>query len=152
VRVVSGGNGVEWAEVQGLLALDTHTPMGRERALALEPSTDLPQIQAALAETRQGRIALGTAGGPPWDVIPDVRDTLERARTIGAVVEGAELVALIPLLEAAGRLAGYGRSIALDAPELGRALGSLPSVRPLRDRLRHALADDGPLRDDASPA
>ena len=126
--------------------------MGRERALGLEPSTDLPQIQAALAETRQGRIALGAAGSPPWDVIPDVRDTLERARTIGAVVEGAELVTLIPLLDAAGRLAGYGRSITPDAPELGRALGALPSIGPLRDRLRHALDDDGTLRDEASPA
>jgi len=36
--------------------------MGRERALGLDPSTDLTQIQAALAETRQGRTALGTAG------------------------------------------------------------------------------------------
>jgi DNA mismatch repair protein MutS2 len=126
--------------------------MGREWALGLEPSTDLPWIQAALAETRQGRIALGVAGSPPWDVIPDVRDTLERARTIGAVVEGAELVELIPLLEAAGRLAGYGRSIAPVAPELGRTLGALPSVGPLRDRLRQALDDDGTLRDEASPA
>jgi DNA mismatch repair protein MutS2 len=81
-----------------------------------------------------------------------VRDTLERARTIGAVVEGAELVTLIPLLDAAGRLAGYGRSITPDAPELGRALGALPSIGPLRDRLRHALDDDGTLRDEASPA
>jgi DNA mismatch repair protein MutS2 len=81
-----------------------------------------------------------------------VRDTLERARTIGAVVEGAELVELIPLLEAAGRLAGYGRSIAPLAPDLGRTLGALPSVGPLRDRLRQALDDDGALRDEASPA
>jgi DNA mismatch repair protein MutS2 len=126
--------------------------MGRERALGLEPSTDLPWIQAALAETRQGRTALRVAGTPPWDVIPDVRDTLERARTIGAVVEGAELVELIPLLEAAGRLAGYGRSIAPVAADLGRTLGALPSVGPLRDRLRQALEDDGTLRDEASAA
>jgi DNA mismatch repair protein MutS2 len=126
--------------------------MGRERALGLEPSTDLTWIQAALAGTRQGRIALDIAGSPPWDVIPDVRDTLERARTIGAVVEGAELVELIPLLEAAGRLAGYGRSIATVAPDLGRTLGALPSVGPLRDRLGQALDHDGTLRDEASPA
>ena len=126
--------------------------MGRERALGLEPSTDLPWIQAALAETRQGRTALGAVGRPPWEVIPDVRDTLERARTVGAVVEGAELVELIPLLEAAGRLAGYGRSLVPVAPELGRMLGSLPSVGPLLDQLRRALEPDGTLRDEASPA
>jgi DNA mismatch repair protein MutS2 len=126
--------------------------MGRERALGLEPSTDLPWIQAALAETRQGRTALGAVGRPPWEVIPDVRDTLERARTVGAVVEGTELVELIPLLEAAGRLAGYGRSLVPVAPELGRMLGSLPSVGPLLDQLRRALEPDGSLRDEASPA
>ena len=125
--------------------------MGRERALTLEPSTDLTRIQAALSETRQGRRALGEAGPPPWDVIPDVRATLERARTAGAVVEGRELVALIPLLEAAGRLAGYGRSIAPVAPELGQVLGGLPAVGPLRDLLRRSLDEDGAVRDEASP-
>ncbi len=125
--------------------------MGRERALTLEPSTDLTRIQAALSETRQGRCALGEAGPPPWDVIPDVRATLERARTAGAVVEGRELVALIPLLEAAGRLAGYGRSIAPVAPELGQVLGGLPAVGPLRDLLRRSLDEDGAVRDEASP-
>ncbi len=126
--------------------------MGRERALALEPSTDLTRIQAALSETRQGRRALGEAGSPPWEVIPDVRATLERTRTAGAVVEGRELVALIPLLEAAGRLAGYGRSIAPVAPELGQALGGLPAVGPLRDLLRRSLDEDGAVRDEASSA
>lgn len=138
--------------MQGLLARDTHTPMGRERALGHEPSTDLPWIETALAETRQGRLALGAAGPPPWEVIPDVRATLDRARTIGAVVEGAELVELIPLLEAAGRLAGYGRGIMPVAPDLGRALGALPSVGPLLEALRRALDVDGALRDEASPA
>ncbi len=125
--------------------------MGRERALALEPSTDLTRIQAALSETRQGRRALGEAGPPPWEVIPDVRVTLERARAAGAVVEGRELVALIPLLEAAGRLAGYGRSITPVAPELGPSLSGLPAVGPLRDLLRRSLDEDGAVRDEASP-
>jgi DNA mismatch repair protein MutS2 len=126
--------------------------MGRERALGLEPSTDLAWIQAALAETRQGRIALGTAGSPPWEAIPDVRDTLERARAVGAVVEGPELVALIPLLEAAGRLAGYGRNLLPVVPELAGRLGALPLASPLGDRLRQALDDDGSVRDEASAA
>ena len=136
--------------MQGLLGSETHTPMGRERALALEPSTDLTRIQAALSETRQGRRALSEAGPPPWEVIPDVRATLERARTAGAVVEGRELVAVIPLLEAAGRLAGYGRSIAPVAPDLGQVLGGLPPVGPLRDLLRRSLDEEGAVRDEAS--
>ena len=88
--------------MRALLALGPYTPMGRERALALEPSTDLGTIHAALGDTRQGRLALAAAGPPPWDVIPDVRPTLDRARTPGAVVDGVDLRGLLPLLEAAG--------------------------------------------------
>src|SRR5207253_1641439 len=83
------------------LARDTHTPMGREHALGLEPSRDLEEIRQALAETRQARSALHLSGVPPWELIPDVRPTLESVRVPGSVAEGAELAALIPVLDAA---------------------------------------------------
>jgi len=126
--------------------------MGRELAVALEPSTDLGTIHAALGETRQGRLALAAAGPPPWDVIPDVRPMLDRARTPGAVADGADLRGLLPLLEAAERLMGYGRSIASVAPDLSAAFLRLPPLGALRDLLRRSLDEDGGVRDEASPA
>ena len=138
--------------MRALLARGTYTPMGRERALALEPSTDLGTIHAALGDTRQGRLALAAAGPPPWDVIPDVRPTLDRARTPGAVVDGVDLRGLLPLLEAAGRLAGYGRSIGSVAPALGAGLLRLPSLGALREVLHRSLDEDGGVTDAASPA
>jgi DNA mismatch repair protein MutS2 len=126
--------------------------MGRERALALEPQADLDDVRSALHETREGRQALAAAGPPPWEFIPDVRDLLERARVPGSVAEGAELVALIPLLDAAGRLGGYGRGIAAEAPDLSKALAGLPRVTPLADLLRRSLDPEGAVRDEASPA
>src|SRR5262249_56980258 len=118
--------GGEMSRVRDILARHTHSPMGRERALSLEPRSDLPTIKSSLSETREGRQALAIAGSPPWESIPDVRELLERARVPGSVAEGAELAALVPFLDAGARLAAYGRSIAVAAPALSRALAGLP--------------------------
>src|ERR1700675_984586 len=118
VRIAAGDGGVEWGQVRALLARDTRTPMGRERALGLLPTQDLEAITHALDETRQGRAALALAGPPPWEIIPDVRPTLDAVRVPGAVAEGGELAALLPLLDAAVRLTGYGRGIREAAPDL----------------------------------
>jgi DNA mismatch repair protein MutS2 len=126
--------------------------MGRELALGLEPQSELDAIRSALLETREGRHALAAAGTPPWESIPDIRDLLERARVPGSVAEGGELVTLLPLLDAAGRLCGYGRGIAAEAPGLSKTLAGLPRITPLRDLLRRSLDVDGAVVDDASPA
>ncbi|HET7296136.1 MAG TPA: hypothetical protein VFI66_03295, partial [Gemmatimonadales bacterium] len=125
--------------------------MGRERALELRPWLDLGEIGHALAETRQGRAALGLAGAPPWELIPDVRPTLESVRVPGGVAEGVELAALIPVLDAAARLRAYGRGIAEVAPDLNAAFTALPQEKALGDLLRRSLDQDGRLRDEASP-
>jgi DNA mismatch repair protein MutS2 len=151
LRLTAAGGGLDWHAVRALVARDTHTPMGRERAGALEPLAGLDAVQAALADTTHARLATGAVGPPPWNVVPDVRPTLEHARTPGAVADGAELAGMIPFLEAVGRLRGYGRSLAPVTPELSAELTRLPPVTELRDRLARALEDDGTLRDDASP-
>jgi DNA mismatch repair protein MutS2 len=124
--------------------------MGHERAQALEPLADLQAVRQALIETRQARQALAVAGPPPWNVIPDVRSLLEHARVPGSVAEPGELVGLPPLLEAAARLGGYGRSISAEAPDLARALAGLPTLAPLADLLRRSLDAEGGVRDEAS--
>ncbi|HEY7868750.1 MAG TPA: hypothetical protein VIF59_05955, partial [Methylomirabilota bacterium] len=96
-RLSAGSGGLEWPEVLALLAREARTPMGRELAAAILPSTDAPAIRRALEETRQARVALGQIGVPPWEGIGDVRPTLEVARVPGAVAEAADLAALLPL-------------------------------------------------------
>jgi len=151
-RTAATSGGIDWASLQGLVARDTHSPMGRERALALTPLADAAAIRAALAETADARAAIGVAGPPPWGVIPDVRPTLERVRAPGAVADGAELAGLLPLLEAAGRLRGYGRGIAVAAPDLSREFLRLPALAPLAERIARAIDADGAVRDEASAA
>ena len=151
-RLSTGSGGLEWPEVRALLAREARTAMGRELAQAATPLVDRDAIRRALRETAQARAALGQTGAPPWDGVVDVRPMLEAARVPGSVAEAADLAALIPLLEAAGRLRAYGRAIAPVAPELAASLAGFPQQKELADRLARSIDPDGQLRDDASPA
>src|SRR5437867_13001723 len=96
-----------------------------------------------MAETRQARSALHLSGVPPWELIPDVRPALESVRVPGSVAEGAELAALVPVLDAAARLRAYGRGIADGASDLHAAFTALPHEQGLRDLVRPPLAQQG---------
>ncbi len=151
-RLSVGSGGLEWAQVLALLAREARTPMGRELAAATLPFTDPGAIRRALGETRQARAAMVLTGVPPWEGIPDVRPTLETARVPGSVAEAADLAALIPLLDAAGRLVAYGRAIQPVAPDLAEALAGFPRQTELAELLRRSLDADGQVRDEAAPA
>jgi DNA mismatch repair protein MutS2 len=126
--------------------------MGRDLVHSRAPLSDPQAIRAALAATGQARLALGAVGSPPWEHVPDVRASLGEARAPGAVLDGGELVAFVPLLDAAARLRAYGRSALLVAPDIAAALLRLPALTELRAELRRALDDDGTVTDAASPA
>jgi DNA mismatch repair protein MutS2 len=146
------GRGIEWDAVRRLLAREARTAMGREQAAGADPSTDLDTIDRTLDETTQAREALGASGAPPFDSIPDVRPVLERCRVLGSVLDGAELVLLLPFLDAAPRLIGWGRGLSGRVARIAAMTEALPRPAGLRDALRRSVADDGTLTDDASPA
>jgi DNA mismatch repair protein MutS2 len=126
--------------------------MGREQALTASPLTDATAVQSALDLTAEARRALTREGSPPLDGVPDARPALDRAATDGAVLDGADLLLFVPVLECAPRLAAYGRAVEAEAPAIATATASLPRLAELRERLRRALDDDGALTDRASPA
>jgi DNA mismatch repair protein MutS2 len=152
-RVEAGrlwGRGIEWDAVRALVASDARTTMGRERALTAEPLTDPADVERALDRTDEARRALVQEGAPPLDGLTDPRPVLERARAEGSLLDGPELLALLPVLDAAPRLAAYARAIRPVAPTLAASGEGLPRLGDLRDRLRRALDDDGALTDGAS--
>jgi DNA mismatch repair protein MutS2 len=146
-----GGDLLGWDAFRRLLGRFAATPPGRERALALEPLADLAAARAALADTRDGRRALGAEGPPPWDGLGDVRPLLARAAPEGAVLDGPDLAALGRALGAAARLAAYADRLRGPAPDLAARWHALPLAPDLAALLAHHLDPDGRLRDDASP-
>src|SRR5262245_53495363 len=121
--------------------------MGRERAVTAKPLTDLDGIRSAIDTTAEARRALGASGAPPFDVIPDVRPLLDRARAPGSVLDGAELVQIAPVLEASPRLAAYGKGVAEIAPTVGGLTEALLRAPGLANALRRALDEEGAVTD-----
>src|SRR5438876_10394396 len=141
----------EWNAVRALLAHEAQTEMGRELVATAEPLTDPRTVHTELRLTRQARLARATSGPLPLDSFPDVRQVLDRCRTVGSVLDGAELAGLVPALLANPRLAAYGKSIGTVAAEVAAIIGSLPRFPELADRLGQSLDADGAVTDDASP-
>jgi DNA mismatch repair protein MutS2 len=147
----TGGRGIEWDAVRTLLARETRTAMGRERALEADPLTDTSAIRSAIDDTTQARRALAEVGAPPLDAFPDARLALDRCRVPGSVLEGSELILVAGLLDGVPPLAAYARGLAPVAPRIADLGHALPHLKDLRDALRRALAEDGSVSDDASP-
>jgi DNA mismatch repair protein MutS2 len=145
------GRGTEWDAVRELLSNEARTEMGRERARAAEPAIEPSAIESAVEMTGQARLALTAKGAPPLSSIPDVRGVLDACRVPGSVLEGADLLLLLPLLDAAGRLSAYGRGLEAVAPRIAALTGVLPRVSDLAEALRRSLDDEGVVRDEASP-
>ncbi len=143
--------GTEWNAVRALLADEAQTELGRERAATVEPLTDSAAVRTAIETTCQARLALATSGSPPLPPGADIRPVLDRCRTPGSVLDGPDLVRLLPMLEAGPRLQAYGRSVHEASPEVAAITDALPRFPELADRLGRALDGDGAVTDDASP-
>jgi len=143
--------GTEWNAVRALLAHEALTAMGRERATTAEPLTDVCEVQAAIEMTRQARLALSRAGSLPLEGLPDIRPVLTRCRADGSVLDGLELIQIIPVLDASPKLRAYGRAVRETSPGVAAITDALPHVPELAERLRRALDASGAVTDDASP-
>src|SRR5256886_4364470 len=121
------------------------------RSATAEPLTDPRTVHTELRLTRQARLARATSGPLPLDSFPDVRQVLDRCRTVGSVLDGAELAVLVPALLATPRLAAYGKSIGIVAAEVAAIIGSLPRFPALADPPRPSLDPHGAATDDARP-
>jgi DNA mismatch repair protein MutS2 len=125
--------------------------MGRDRAQAAYVLTDAAAIDLAIDLTAEARDAIALAGPPPLESLPDVRLVLSRSRIGGSVLDGSELVLMLPLLDTGPRLGAYGRTTREPAPRLAAMTDALPRLAGVRDALAGALAEDGAVTDQASP-
>src|SRR6267142_4117245 len=143
--------GTEWNAVRALLAHEALTEMGRDRAITAEPLTEVSSVQAAIEMTRQARLALSTAGPLPLEALPDIRPLLGRCRADGSMLEGPELIQIVPTLEASPKLRAHGQASRESSPAVAAITDALPRFSELADRLRRALDASGSVTDDASP-
>ncbi len=157
ILIERGGAALQWEALRERLAGRAQSPLGQLRVRALEPSADLPWIEAQQGRTAEMRLLL--AGGAPFSFrgIFDVEDTLAKARIPGAALEAEELLRVIGH---AGRVEAW-RQLVLTPPDAVKdawpgierlSAPLLPhDLSGLLRGLEGKLEPDGSLADDASP-
>ncbi|MEO6527872.1 MAG: endonuclease MutS2 [Gemmatimonadaceae bacterium] len=128
---------------------------GAARVRGLAPRADLEWL-----ETEHRRVAAVRgliAGDPPWhpEPVPELVTALQRLRVVGIVWSGAELVAGAVLLRSARRTRDAlrdDRRPAVLRAVLAHFAEQMIVAKADEDAIERAIAEDGVVKDDASPA
>ena len=146
---------LEFERALALVAERAASPLGAARITALKPRTDrdwLEREHARIAAMRA--LQLHETGWTPH-VIPDLQAPLVRLRLEGTVWSGPELLQGATLLSSsrktADALADARRPTAARAM-LGHLAAALVRAPKEEEAIERIIADDGSVKDDASPA
>jgi DNA mismatch repair protein MutS2 len=145
---------LEFQRTLDVVAGHASSPAGAAHVRELRPGDDVAEIEREHARVTATR-ALASADSP-WspEVVPDVAKGLARLRVAGTALPGPELLAVLVLLQSSRRTAEAlrdpkrpGVATAVLAPIVSK----LVSAKQEEAALERILADDGSVRDDASP-
>jgi DNA mismatch repair protein MutS2 len=142
---------LEFGKIVSRLAQLARSAPGREEALSLSPAADAETIQAAQAETDEGRNFLRlmpTADLYGWH---DLRPLLLRAAS-GSILAPRELLAVQETVAAFRRIGAVLRDREGDFPVLSGLAAGLPVPSDLEREIARAVTPEGAVADDASPA
>jgi DNA mismatch repair protein MutS2 len=145
---------LEFQRTLDVVAGHASSPAGAAHVRELRPSDDIGEIEREHARVTAMR-ALVSADAP-WspEIVPDVARPLARLRVAGTALPGPELLAALVLLRSSRRTAESlrdARRPAVATAVLGPIAANLVSAKAEEAALERVLADDGSVRDDASP-
>ena len=138
---------LEFTTVRELLAERTSFTPGRERALALEPETDLAAAERLQDETAAAKALVRATPSAGLRGAQDIRDPLRRA-DLGGILDPEQLLAIATTIRAAQALFS---DIHPYPPLAARARFARPPL-PVADAIEHAIGGTGEVLDRASAA
>lgn len=147
---------LEFEELRELLRRFVPSPLGQALLDELAPADDRAAAEAILEETAEAIVYLDRVRAANEDSparlrfagLADVREAAAKVRIEGAVLDGAELVALAAVLE---RAEEARRALASAGPRLRARAARIGDLRPVLQAIGGKLLPDGSLADDASP-
>ena len=139
---------LEFYKIKGSLSQLTVTPMGRDLAEDLAPTSDLTLAKRWQAETTEA-VSLLKRMLVSLDGVPDLRRLLEMASR-GSMLGEEQLLGVLRLLNAVTKLKNVFKE-KVDYPVLTDLVNEMDALPPLREELKQILDEDGRLRDNASP-
>lgn len=144
---------LEYPKIIAMLSEETTSPLSREMAEQLVPSSDYHEVLRLQAETTDGVSLMMRRGNPPIGGMADVRPALKRAES-GAALGPKELLDIAAVLNIASRMTRYiGEDRREESfPVLDPLFSELYQNRALYDQITLAVLNEEELADDASPA
>lgn len=141
---------LELFQVLEQLAQCAGSPDGKAACLALQPVSDLEEVQAMQAETAAAYAMCTHKGNPSFSGIADVTASLDRANK-GGCLQPKELLTIGGVLRCARSVKGYVSDD--DAPTvLDTYFKTLSPNKHLEDRILGAILSEEEIADNASSA
>jgi DNA mismatch repair protein MutS2 len=146
---------LEFQRTLDVVAGHATSAAGAAHVRELRPVDDVAEIEREHARVTAMRALV--AADAPWspEPVPDVARALARLRVAGTALPAPELLGALVLLRSARRSAEAlrdARRPAVATAVLAPIVANLVSAKPEEAALERVLADDGSVRDDASPA
>jgi DNA mismatch repair protein MutS2 len=145
---------LEFPRLLAHVAGRAHSAPGAAAVRARVPSTDRDAIEAEHLRVNVVRIQVQSDLGWPTQAIPDLEQALSRLRIEGLTWSALELLQGAILLGSSRRMKDAlndPRRAAVVRGVLASLASSLVALRAQEEAIARAIADDGSVKDDASP-
>ncbi len=140
---------LEFPKILERLARHTAFAAGRERALALRPTSSLRRARALQAETTEARALLASHPSLSLRGVRDIRPHIEAARR-GITLTPDALLEIKATLSRARDLRRDLTRLQAEAPRLADIAALLPPPLGLIDAIARTITDEGEIPDSAS--
>jgi len=140
---------LEYPKIMEQLANHTSFSLGRQRALALLPSTDLEDVRALQARTDEGNRVLDEGVDLGLGGARDIRAAVTRA-DLGGVLEPRQMLDILSTLECAERIYNALGRLDESYPWLRDQRLSMGTFRGIINAISTAINEQGEVMDSAS--
>lgn len=139
---------LELPRVLEMLSNQAHTEEGKERCLALRPSTDADEVRRHLQETSAALKMLVTKGSPSISGVKPVAAALQRA-DMGGTLNTRELLDVAAVLRAARSARDYGLEEG-ETSVISHLFASLTANKFLEEKITTSIVGENEIADAAS--
>ncbi len=141
---------LELPAILQMLAAQAESGMGREAALALQPSVNAEEVRRRLQETNDAARLMTLRGSPSFSGVRDIRPALDRAR-LGGILNGRELLDIAGVARCARLCKAYIAEDKTEKTSIDSLFHALRANKFLEERITTALPAEDAFADSASP-
>ncbi|KHE71738.1 endonuclease MutS2 [Halobacillus sp. BBL2006] len=141
---------LEYKKIIDQLSEQTASSLGKEKAAALKPSSDLEEVRFLQKETDEAAQVLRLKGHVPLGGIFDIKPSLKRT-TIGGVLSALECLDIASTIYGGRQLRRFIEDMEEpEMPILRELVGGLEPLKELERQIRGCIDDHGTVMDGAS--